>query len=794
MSELDSKLQNDDIAEELASAQQEISIAEFFEQNKQMLGFGSKTRAIVTAVKEAVDNSLDATEEAEILPDIYVKIEEHTDYYTLIIEDNGPGIPKDKVPNTFGKLLYGSRFHQRSQRRGQQGIGISAAVLYSQLTSGNPARITSKPASKEKGYYVELGIDTDTNNPKIVKEDNIDWGEKQHGTKIELDLEANMRARKQLHQYITMTAVVNPHAIIELHEPENKLIFDERVVEELPDKVEEIQPHPHGIELGTLQDMLDLTDCRQLNNFLQTEFTRVGPTTSENIINNFKDRLYGKELSWPLLVNGENIEDKYKQIITDSIKRKGQEATEEVTNNFISNLKSYDKVSKGELYDIINESIEESNTEKTFGETVKENIVESFWNRLLIDVDHHIMELVDNVTISRKSNELVEKVGENLAKEFSNNNLYTIAKYDELKSIISEASDKSTKEVDTKSSFGDTAQEKVFTEIWSNTKTVQKDIPKLSNIKKSTDKCRFLLEALHNTKVMAPPSKCLSPIKEDKILAGMKSQYNADFYTSETRDAGVANGEPFIIEAGIAYGGDIEPEGKVELSRFANRVPLVYQEGACSVTKVVKNIRWNSYYTSKDKISQTKNSLPVGPMVLLVHVASTNVPFTSESKDAIASVPEIEDEVEKAVRSVARDLKNFMSKERSRRKRKQKRNIIGDILEEMTGKLENVTGREIESKTESQARILNNVYVNQKSKTKIKLHNFGSRKRTVVIKAKFEDIPSELPENVELVDNNYFEHTLEIQSDESGIVSYSSSISDMEIIEPETPKVTIEKY
>ncbi|MFB6232807.1 MAG: ATP-binding protein, partial [Haloarculaceae archaeon] len=99
------------IAEELAESQRAISIAEFFEKNKHMLGFDSGARALVTAVKEGVDNSLDACEEADILPDIYVEIQEDRDYYRLIIEDNGPGITKEQIPKVFGKLLYGSRFH-----------------------------------------------------------------------------------------------------------------------------------------------------------------------------------------------------------------------------------------------------------------------------------------------------------------------------------------------------------------------------------------------------------------------------------------------------------------------------------------------------------------------------------------------------------------------------------------------------------------------------------------------------------------------------------------------------------
>ena len=137
-------------AHDLAKKQKEISVAEFFERNKHILGFGNPTRALVTTVKEAVDNSLDACEEVGILPDIIVKITNHDedDECTLNIEDNGPGIVKQQIKHIFGRLLYGSRFHAIRQSRGQQGIGISAVVLYSQLTTGKHAMVTSKIMGK----------------------------------------------------------------------------------------------------------------------------------------------------------------------------------------------------------------------------------------------------------------------------------------------------------------------------------------------------------------------------------------------------------------------------------------------------------------------------------------------------------------------------------------------------------------------------------------------------------------------------------------------------------------------
>ena len=172
----------DDIAEELAAEQRSISVAEFFEKNKHMLGFDSPARGLVTAVKEGVDNSLDACEEAGVLPDILVEIEETRDGYRVVIEDNGPGIVKRQIPKIFGKLLYGSRFGKRVQSRGQQGIGISAAVLYAQMTSGKPAIITSKTQSGEAQRF-EVIIDTDTNEPEIVSEEEVEW-DRTHGTRI----------------------------------------------------------------------------------------------------------------------------------------------------------------------------------------------------------------------------------------------------------------------------------------------------------------------------------------------------------------------------------------------------------------------------------------------------------------------------------------------------------------------------------------------------------------------------------------------------------------------------------
>ena len=177
------------IAKKMASNQKQIAISEFFEKNKHFLGFDSLQRSIITAVKEAVDNSLDACEEARILPDIKIKIskiDSKKDILELVAEDNGPGIPQRSIEKVFGQLLFGSRFHAIRQSRGQQGIGITGVVMYSQLTTGKPTNVVSKVASEATAVTVNIGLDTRKNKAVKSDQDRIIWenedlSPKEHG-------------------------------------------------------------------------------------------------------------------------------------------------------------------------------------------------------------------------------------------------------------------------------------------------------------------------------------------------------------------------------------------------------------------------------------------------------------------------------------------------------------------------------------------------------------------------------------------------------------------------------------
>lgn len=514
------------IAEKLAQKQREISIAEFFEKNRQILGFDSSTRSLITSVKEAVDNALDACEESGVLPDLLIEIQKvDKDNYRLIIEDNGPGIVKEQIPRVFGKLLYGSRFHALKQSRGQQGIGISAVVLYAQLTSGRPTVVYSKTGKNEDAHYYELVINTKTNEPEILMEKIVPWN-RPHGTRIEVEMEGTyVRARKQsIYGYAKSTAIVNPHARLTLIEPTGNTEVFERVTEILPVEPCEILPHPEGIEMGTLIKMLRYTERRRLNSFLTNEFTRIGQKTAKEIC-----------------------------------------------------------VKAG------------------------------------IDPDVNPSDL-------------------------------------------------------------------------------------------SRDQAKRLLEAFKTVKIIAPSTECLSPITEELIRKGLEKEYDVDFIATTTRDAAVHTGNPFIVEAGIAFGGSLPKEEKIDILRFANRVPLLYQQGGCASTHAVEKINWRNY----ELLQPGGSGIPQGPIVVLVHVASTNVPFTSESKEAIADIPEIVDEIELAIRDVGRGLKNYLAKQKILAKRKEKEEIIERVLPELAEKVSQVTGAPEPDIRPVVAKIMGNVLVQKK--------------------------------------------------------------------------------
>jgi len=607
--------------------------------------------------------------------------------------------------------------------RGQQGIGISAAVLYSQLTSGKPAKITSRTKGGVEAEYFELIIDTDTNEPEIDVEETTSW-DRPHGTRIELEMEGNMRARSQLHDYIKHTAVVNPHARIELREPDEH-IKSERATDQLPEETEEIRPHPHGVELGTLLKMLEATDSYSVSGFLQGEFTRVGGKTSDTVIDNFRDRHFGREMAWrpPQAHENADVSDAVEAVVAN----KGADATAEFARRLDDALEGYDRVAHHEiaaLVDDIADDVEEK-YDKTFGTTVREKAVEAAWTAVLGERDEDpensdeddeqdsrhetlrsdLYALVDDATSTRKDDATIEGLADRLAPKFAEAGGRHRVTHDDLEEFVRRAAE-ATEEYDD-ATFGETARENVVEALWDAAVGVPDDPPKVSAIASDRDTASDLLDAMRATDIIAPPTDCLAPITDELIEEGLRKEFDADFYAASTRDASVHGGDPFIVEAGIAYGGELEEGSKADVMRFANRVPLVYQRGACATTDVVKSINWRNY-----NLNQPGGSgIPTDAAVIMVHIASTNVPFTSESKDAVANIPELESEIELAIREAARELKSFLKKRRSMQQRRKKQDKLATILPEMAEKLSAVTGNDELNIDDSLARIMNNVLV-----------------------------------------------------------------------------------
>lgn len=275
----------------MAAKQREISISEFFAKNRHLLGFDNLRKALLTTLKEAVDNALDACEEAGILPKLQVQIAQLGETrFKITVGDNGPGIVRKQIDKIFGQLLYGSKFHRLKMSRGQQGIGISAAGMYGLMTTGKPVLIISKVGKRKPPHCVRVKMDTTHNKPVVVR-DEIRVADNKlfpqgHGTQVMIELEARyVKGRQSIEEYLEQTAIANPHAQISYIDPAGESLVFAPNLGALPAEPREIKPHPKGIELGTLIQMCDRTTEQHLGNFLRREFCRIGLVTAEKICN-----------------------------------------------------------------------------------------------------------------------------------------------------------------------------------------------------------------------------------------------------------------------------------------------------------------------------------------------------------------------------------------------------------------------------------------------------------------------------------------------------------------------------
>ena len=530
-------------AHQLAKEQRDIPVSEFFEQNRHILGFDNPTHSLITAVKEGVDNSLDACEQAGILPDLKIEISTLAkDELSIAIEDNGPGIVEENVPNVFGRLLYGSRFGSGKQSRGQQGIGISAAIMYGQLTTGRSATISTRISEEHLATRITMKLDTRNNRGNVERTEDFIWKdiesipdedgiypEKFHGTRVEFAIKGRYReARPSVLEYLKSTAIVNPHAKIIFINPDEKVFLFDRGSPDLPKLPSQgVKPHPHGVELGQLMRMAHHSKEYQMGHFLRKDLSSMGTKS------------------------------------------------------------------------------------------------------------------ISDVLVKAKLSPYVRP----------------------------------------------------------------QDITRLE--------AKALIESFKTTSIRTPTSGILVPIGPKLIKLGLKQvleEYRPDFYTLPiSRTPSVFAGTPFLVEVGMVYGGNLPKDQPVQILRFANRVPLLYQAGGCAITKAVQGINWRNYGLEQKKGKGTPN----GPAIILVHVASTNIPFTSEAKEAIADISEIKKEIKLALRNNAKTLSKHLKKQKKRAKVSEKFDLVQKVLPAIAEKTSSVVGKPVPNLDKVVAAIMDVVWIEE---------------------------------------------------------------------------------
>ncbi len=284
----------------LDSEFKEHSVAEFFKKNKQMLGFVGKIRTLTMIVHEYVTNSLDACEEAGILPTIDVKIDElGKEYYEITVTDNGPGISQENIGKAFGKLLAGTKFHRLIQSRGQQGIGCSGCTMLSQMTTGKASKIITGRKGK-KPISLEITIDPKHNEPKITnfKELEKDFT----GTAVQAKFkDAVYRDSEQgVLEYLRRTAIANPHAEINFRDPMGQKFKFKRTTNKNPELPKEVKPHPKGVTVDEIITLVKTTNARTVQSFITNDFDRTGAKSVEEVKKrvNFDLNKDPKKITW----------------------------------------------------------------------------------------------------------------------------------------------------------------------------------------------------------------------------------------------------------------------------------------------------------------------------------------------------------------------------------------------------------------------------------------------------------------------------------------------------------------
>lgn len=596
-------------AETMATAQRDISVSEFFAKNRHLLGFDNPRKALLTTVKEAVDNSLDACEEAGIVPELWVQIEPAGEgRFKVAVQDNGPGIVKKQIPLIFGKLLYGSKFHRLRMSRGQQGIGISAAGMYGQLTTGKPVRIVSKTHKSKPAHYFEIQLNTKSNHPDIMngrgEGEDVPVGEKgatfckkydiqwvtdypsdspnwpnepiSSGTRVTIEMEAAYkRGKGSVDEYIEQTAIANPHVTVHFTDPEGNSRTYQGSTKELPREPKEIKPHPYGVELGRLLTMIkEQPPGTSLSAFLTSNFSRVSSGVARKICETAKlsSRANLKKIAQS------DVDKLYRAIQETKISAPSTDCISPIGEQLL--LRGLYHVVPAEFY---------------CAATRPPSVYRG--NPFLIEVALAYGGIVTTKKVSR----------------------------DELVTLVSET----------------------------DARTIKQFL--------STTFDGLGAEGVERIVVASGLGTRQSPTK-------LKRKEIDDLF-SAMQDVSVTDTQ------------------SMQMLRYANRVPLQFKTSDCAITKTISSIQWRSY-----GVSQSRGALPSGPLTLMVHMASVWVPFTSESKEAIASYAEIEKEIRLGIQAVGRKLGIFLRRRSTIQQEGERRNIFLRYLGEVATAVSDISG------------------------------------------------------------------------------------------------------
>jgi len=546
---------------------EEISPADFFYRNRDIAGFTSPSRAIFSSVREIVENSLDASDLSGIPPEIYVRLSnedsEETELgvgvYRLRVVDNGSGVPARHIPSAFGQVLFGSKYKLR-QARGTFGLGGKMAILYGQITTHKPVEVKSSTGTS-KTYEYKLAIDIQRNRPIILDRKIRINKEGWRGTIVEFCLEGDyFRAMPKILEYLKQTAVVTPYANIKFVDPKGRIYVFTRVTTKVPPPPEETLPHPYGVDVEIIQRLIRVTECKNMVDFMQKHFHRVG----DNISLSF--------LEFAGFIKSEDPKNlKHEDVI-----------------KLVQTMKAMKKFS---------EAFGDVNVEKI------ESFIETTQTRNMLDFMKTHFPKVDRNIILR----LLQAAG--------------------------------------------------FIKTKDPRKLKPEEIVRLVQMMKKFD--GFL----------PPDASCLSPLGGELLEAGILKELKPRFIAVFQRKPSTYSGHPFIVETAIAYGGNIPKKEDIIVYRFANRIPLLYDEASDVSVKVIKSMNWRRYKVTPDM-----------PLAILVHVCSTKVPYKTVGKEFIADRPEVSAEILNGIREVARQLQGFLTKQEYAEKERKRLSVFSKYL------------------------------------------------------------------------------------------------------------------